>query len=289
MSCTADSSELDILRNDFNRLDEDLSGFIKGSELAALLESQLGRPATSIEAREALESFDVDHDGRISFAEYARWVYPGAWPYVVGTWAVKVSTLCTLDLELTPPEGIRAGRSALGGGFRLTGLVFDNEEHVRNNSEVVEAACCELSITGIWKRLSRTQLTLVIDDNIVSTGPDAMLEELPLTETILKNTISQSCDESFDSSKVSFLVVDVNTQMAQLGLKHKDGELQIRCHEQAFNKNTSDDSTPSMCEALECVLLNAGVGLMCFWCALSMWCSGNNDVVRLSFAETAAS
>jgi len=129
----ATEEQLEILRIDFNRLDDDCSGTIRGSALAQLLETQLGRLPTDNETSDVLKSFDIDEKGRISFDDYTQWLYPGAWPSVIAKWEAKASSsLCRLILELLPSVG--AGemasvkscemKSALTGDFTLIGLVF---------------------------------------------------------------------------------------------------------------------------------------------------------------------
>lgn len=71
----ATAEELAVIRQDFDALDADCSGYIQGAELEQLLTSQLGRPPTAEETATALKQHDVDLDGQISFDEYVSWVY----------------------------------------------------------------------------------------------------------------------------------------------------------------------------------------------------------------------
>ena len=156
MNSAATEEELEILRIDFNRLDDDCSGTIRGSALAQLLETQLGRLPTDNEISDVLESFDIDEKGRISFDDYTQWLYPGAWPSVIAKWEAKASSsLCRLILELLPSVG--SGTAAHTGDFTLIGLVFEDEEDAagwydgityRNTGDLTGAVSCELRVLG---------------------------------------------------------------------------------------------------------------------------------------------
>jgi len=75
------AEELAVIRQEFDHLDTDCTGYIQGAELKQLLASQLGRPPTAEETAVALQQHDVDLDGQISFDEYVSWVYSsGAGP-----------------------------------------------------------------------------------------------------------------------------------------------------------------------------------------------------------------
>ena len=67
--------QLAVMRQDFDKIDADHSGYIQGAELSQLLTSQLGRVPTDQEIASALQQHDCDLDGRISFEEYVAWVY----------------------------------------------------------------------------------------------------------------------------------------------------------------------------------------------------------------------
>lgn len=67
--------QLAVMRQDFDKIDADHSGYIQGAELSQLLASQLGRAPTEKEITMALQQHDCDLDGRISFEEYVAWVY----------------------------------------------------------------------------------------------------------------------------------------------------------------------------------------------------------------------
>merc|ERR1711912_214971 len=73
--CTRPTAKmLEVMRQDFHTVDENRSGFIRGSELAALLTRQLGRAPTETEIEASLREHDLDRDGQISFDEYVQWL-----------------------------------------------------------------------------------------------------------------------------------------------------------------------------------------------------------------------
>merc|ERR1712178_268390 len=83
--CTRPTAKmLEGMRQDFHTVDENRSGFIRGSELAALLTRQLGRAPTETEIEASLREHDLDRDGQISFDEYVQWLWPASIPCTSG-------------------------------------------------------------------------------------------------------------------------------------------------------------------------------------------------------------
>jgi len=72
---TPSPSQLQIIRQDFNRFDTDSSDYIQSAELGQLLAVQLGRQPTEYEQRAALEEHDCNRDKQLSFKEYVDWLY----------------------------------------------------------------------------------------------------------------------------------------------------------------------------------------------------------------------
>jgi len=64
-----------VMKKDFDSLDKDKSGFIKGKELEALVNMQLGRKATADEIRVVGSMFDTNEDGQISLKEWEAFVF----------------------------------------------------------------------------------------------------------------------------------------------------------------------------------------------------------------------
>lgn len=71
----ASEAALQVMREDFDKLDTDKSGYLEDKEITQLLKSQLGRDPDEIELKSFLRQVDRNSDNKIGFEEYCAAIW----------------------------------------------------------------------------------------------------------------------------------------------------------------------------------------------------------------------